>query len=469
MYILKNAFKNLRRNKGRNALIGIIMTGILSCVAISIIITTAANKMIENYKENFGSEVFIQANQEKQNEKIANGTYNPKDFNIPSSVYEKLAKSEYVKDAIMSANFRGYSEKIRAIDQQENSNTNVGGGVLAIGPNGNTISEGYKIPNLNIQGGFTPEGAKEFESGTRKIVEGKLPESNGQAIISEEFAKLNKLKVGDKLEIKNPSDTKNSKALDLTITGIYYDGSKENNLGFKHPMVNRKNEIITTYNTLREYSKNISNDAVSIEAKYYLKNPDLVEKFNEEAHREGLSDMYDISIDSASYNNIIKPAEGLKKIAWIFMILVLGAGGSVLVLISILGIRERKYEIGVLRAMGMKKNKVALGLIFETIIMIGISLAIGLSISSVSAQPVSNILLKNQIEGKSDIASSMSATIGMQAQTQVPKLENLSVQLDERAMVGIILIAILLGVISVVIGIVYINRYEPRKILAERN
>ncbi|MCG4735229.1 FtsX-like permease family protein, partial [Casaltella massiliensis] len=61
------------------------------------------------------------------------------------------------------------------------------------------------------------------------------------------------------------------------------------------------------------------------------------------------------------------------------MTLVLGFGGSILVLISILAIRERKYEIGVLRAMGMKKGKVALGLIFETLSMIFISLSIGLT------------------------------------------------------------------------------------------
>ncbi len=44
------------------------------------------------------------------------------------------------------------------------------------------------------------------------------------------------------------------------------------------------------------------------------------------------------------------------------MTLVLVFGGSVLILISILGIRERKYEIGVLRAMGMKKEKLLLEL-----------------------------------------------------------------------------------------------------------
>lgn len=466
MYILKNALKNLRRNKGRNILLGIIMIAILSCTAISIIINTTANGIIEDYKNKFGSEVFIQANQEKQNEKISKGTYNPEDFNISNEVYEELAKSEHIKEALMSSNFRGYSKEIKAIDQEDKENTNMGN-VITMGPSGNQSSPNMKIPNLNILGGLNPAGTKEFESGARKITDGKFPENEGEAIISEDFAKLNNLKVGDKLKIENPQDQSDSKVLELTVAGIYFDGVKAEDIGFKHPMLNRKNEIITTYNTLKEYDKKVNDGSVAIDAKYYLKDPDLLEAFNEEAHEKGLNDLYDVSIDATSYNNIVKPVEGLKNISNIFMALVLGFGGSILILISVLSIRERKYEIGVLRAMGMKKGKVALGLIFETLSMISISLVMGLSIGSFSAQPVSNILLKSQLEAKNDMSSSFMFTVG--AQNNVPKLESLDIYLNGEAIVSIVLIALLIGVISASIGILYINRYEPRKILTERN
>lgn len=466
MYILKNALKNLRRNKGRNILLGIIMVAILSCTAISIIINTTANGIIEDYKNKFGSEVFIQANQEKQNEKISKDTYNPEDFNISNEVYEELAKSEHIKEALMSSSFRGFSEDIKAIDQEDKENTNMGN-VITMGPNGNQPSSNMKLPNLNILGGLNPAGTKEFESGARKITDGKFPENEGEAIISEDFAKLNNLKVGDKLKIENPQDQSDSKVLELTVSGIYFDGVKAEDIGFKHPMLNRKNEIITTYNTLKEYDKKVNDGSVAIDAKYYLKDPDLLEAFNEEAHEKGLNDLYDVSIDATSYNNIVKPVEGLKNISNIFMALVLGFGGSILILISVLSIRERKYEIGVLRAMGMKKGKVALGLIFETLSMISISLVMGLSIGSFSAQPVSNILLKSQLEAKNDMSSSFMFTVG--AQNNVPKLESLDIYLNGEAIVSIVLIALLIGVISASIGILYINRYEPRKILTERN
>lgn len=465
MYIFKNALKNLSRNKGRNILLGIIMTAILSCTAISIIINTTSNEIIKDYKDRFGAEVFIQPNMEKTQEKINEGKFEEVNKGVSNDIKEKIAKSKYVKKTIFSLTFSGYSKDIKAIDQPDGSGDIDMSNVISIGGQSNL----KKSPNLNILGGLNNEGNKEFENGTRKITEGKMPKKNNEAIVSEEFAKLNNLKVGDKIKIKNPQDPENFDSLDLSISGIYYDSAKSNNYGIKHHMLNRSNEIITTYDTLKLYDKKSSQDLVAMDAKYYLKDPDLAEDFNKEAHKMGLSELFDLSVDASSYNSIVKPVEGLKGVSKIFMTLVLGFGGSVLVLISILAIRERKYEIGVLRAMGMKKGKVALGLIFETLSMIAISLSIGLTIGSISAQPVSNMLLQGQIDAQKQ-AESVSMTVGFAgASTTVPALEKLDVFLSVQSILSITLIALLLGVVSAGIGILYINRYEPRKILTERN
>ncbi|HBI94368.1 MAG TPA: ABC transporter permease [Terrisporobacter glycolicus] len=466
MYIFKNALKNLVRNKERNILLGIIMTAILSCTAISILINTTSNEIIKDYKNRFGAEVFIQSNMEKTQEKINAGKMDELNKGVPNDIKEKISKSEYVKETIFSLTFSGYSKEIKALDQPDGSDDIDMSNVVAIGGQSNLT----KRPNLNILGGLNEEGNKEFKNGTRKIIKGEMPKKNNEAIVSEEFAKLNNLKVGDKMKIQNPQDPEKYESLELSISGIYYDGAKsDNNFGVKHHMLNRSNEIITTYDTLKLYDSKSDEDFVHIDAKYYLKDPDLVDNFNKEAHKLGLSDLFDLSVDSSSYNSIVKPVEGLKEISKIFMTLVLGFGGSVLVLISILAIRERKYEIGVLRAMGMKKGKVALGLVFETLSMIVISLSLGLTIGSISAQPISDMLLQGQIEAQKQ-AGSMSMTIGMGGPSQsVPALEKLNVFLSSEAILSITLIALLLGAVSAGIGILYINRYEPRKILTERD
>lgn len=472
MYIFKNALKNLARNKGRNILLGVIMIAILSCVAISVVINTTSGEIIKDYKNRFGSEVYIQPDLEKIMEKAQkDGRESIESIKPKYDLLEKLSKSEYLKETIFTASYGGYSDKLKSIDQDEyekNSNNSGNTGGVVIG--GKERSENAKEFNLTINGGLNSTGLEEFKKGDRKITDGNMPKKDGEAIVSEDFAKLNNLKVGDAFKVQNPDDPDKYEPLELTISGIYYDGTESQDYGFKHPMMNRKNEIITTFDTLKAYKVKIDNDLISVDAKFFLKDPELLSEFNEEAHKLGLDNLYDVSTDSQSYDEIVKPVEGLQKVANIFMILVLCFGGSILILISILGIRERKYEIGVLRAMGMKKGKVALGLIFETLSTIAISLVVGLSIASLSAQSISNVLLKSQIEAQNQSASEgMMFRMGGGAAPNVDPITNLNVHLNIEAIVGITLIALLLGAISIGIGIIYIMRFEPRKILSERN
>lgn len=471
MYIFKNALKNLARNKGRNILLGVIMIAILSCVAISVVINTTSGEIIKDYKNRFGSEVFIQPDLEKMMEKAQkDGRESIESISPKYDLLEKLSKSEYLKETIFIASYGGYSDKLKSLDQDEyeKNNKNSSNTRVAVA-GGKERSENAKESNLTINGGLNSAGLEEFKKGDRKVTDGNMPKKDGEAIVSENFAKLNNLKVGDTFKVQNPDNPDKYDPLELTISGIYYDGTESQDYGFKHPMMNRKNEIITTFDTLKAYKVKTDNDLI-VEAKFFLKNPDLLSEFNEEAHKLGLNNLYDVSTDSQSYDEIVKPVEELQKVANIFMILVLCFGGSILILISILGIRERKYEIGVLRAMGMKKGKVALGLIFETLSTIAISLVVGLSIASLSAQSISNVLLKSQIEAQNQSASEgMMFRMGGGAAPNVDPITNLNVHLNSEAIVGITLIALLLGAISIGIGIVYIMRFEPRKILSERN
>lgn len=471
MYIVSNALKNLTRNKGRNILLAILMAATLSCTAVAVIINSTSDGVIEDYKTRFGSEVFIQANQDKQNEMLSGGKYDPSAFNISNEVYERLAQSPCVKEAVMSANFRGYSDKIRALDQKDETQDTGNMNVVQIGPNGSQSSGNSKIPNLNILGGLNPEGVKEFENGTRSITQGEFPQKDGEAAISQDFAELNDLQVGDVMHIQNPNDPEKSPTLDLTVSGIYYDGAKGEDLGFTHPMLNRKNEIITTFQTLKQYNQAAKQDTdlVAIDAKYYLKSPDLADQFNQEAHEMGLSELYDVRVDSTSYNNIVKPVEGLKGISTTFLVVILLFGGSVLVLVSVLATRERKYEIGVLRAMGMKKAQVALGFICETLAIILLSLVIGLGVGSGLAQPASQMLLDSQLEIQESMNNGNMAMVTIGAQTETEPLEHIDTFLSVEAVGTIGGIALALGVVSVSIGILFINRCEPRKILTERN
>ena len=64
MYILKNALKNLVRNKGRNLAVLLIAILTLTSVTISFSIQTISNLAIQWYKDRFGVQATLETNWE---------------------------------------------------------------------------------------------------------------------------------------------------------------------------------------------------------------------------------------------------------------------------------------------------------------------------------------------------------------------------------------------------------------------
>jgi putative ABC transport system permease protein len=259
--------------------------------------------------------------------------------------------------------------------------------------------------------------------------------------------------------------------LTLKVVGIYFDFT-ENMYGATidaPAAINARNDIITNYETAFNYGKT---DPRVDTAAYTLKSPDLLPAFESEARAAGLSYDYKVTIDEEAYNRIISPALGMAKISLTFIIVVLALGALILFLLATLSIRERKYEIGVLRAMGMKKSKVASGLILESLAITIVCLIIGLGVGAAVAQPVSDALLKDQVaaaESSNSAAGTDMFYAGTQGDFNAEPLSALDVNLSLKVVLLIILISVLLVLISSLTGISYITKYEPIKILMERN
>lgn len=143
---------------------------------------------------------------------------------------------------------------------------------------------------------------------------------------------------------------------------------------------NPRNEILTSYDTMRNYKETIAKgkQIFSSFPVYILKSPDMLADFNKEVHQKGLRDIYVMQTNKSTYHEVVKPLEGASRTVGVITLIVFLAGSLIFVLLALLAIRERKYEIGVLRAMGMKKANVALGLVYESILMIALCLMIGL-------------------------------------------------------------------------------------------
>ena len=456
MYILENALKNVVRNKGRNILTGAIILVIIVTTVIALIINTASGAIIEDYKAQFGTKVFI--NPDTSRLTVMSGGQSAQIVPL-RDIYAALADSDCLMSADLSCQVPSVSDTLIGLGE------NTDGNAVPVAPGGGSFT---KFPTMNVKGYTNPEQLDDFREGFRGITSGNFPVGNNECIVSEDFAALNSINVGDNIDIAQGMVAGNP--LTLVVVGIYFDFTS-NMFGdaISAPAaINVRNDIITNYETAFNYGKT---DPRVDTAAYILKSPGLLPAFESEARAAGLSYDYKVTIDEEAYNRLISPALGMSRISLTFMIVVLILGGLILVLLATLSIRERKYEIGVLRAMGLKKRKVAVGLVFESLTITAVCLVIGLGIGAAVAQPVSDMLLHGQTataESNADSGTGMYYA-GTQTDSNVKPLTDLDVNLNLRVVMMIILISLLLVLVSSVTGISSITKYEPIKILTDRS
>ena len=156
---------------------------------------------------------------------------------------------------------------------------------------------------------------------------------------------------------------------------------------------------------------------VQVSGTYVFADVESYYAFEEEVRELGLADTYTVSSsDLASYEQSLLPLENLSKMAGYFLAVVFGIGAIILVVLNIFNVRERKYEIGVLTAIGMKKAKVATQFLVESFVITIIALVIGAGIGAVSSVPVTNTLLAfSQIEAQSSNMMQTEASFGRPA------------------------------------------------------
>ena len=209
----------------------------------------------------------------------------------------------------------------------------------------------------------------------------------------------NGLKVGDEITVTNPSDT--STTYTFTISGIYKN-STSSNTSAMGPMggtsQDADNAIYTSVSTLKSLGLDAdttandddNNTTTQLGYTYVLGSADDYETFASDVRQAGLDDTYTVqSADVENHESSLVPLDSLAKFALTLLIVVLAVGAVVL---NLFNIRERKYEVGVLTAIGVKKVKVAAQFAIELLIVTMCGIALGVAGGAVASVPVSNQL-----------------------------------------------------------------------------
>lgn len=570
MFVLKNAWRSVVRNAGRNILIVVIVAVIAAAATVGLAIRNAAQTARETGLSSTTVTATIDMDRDKmmsaaQSSQSSSSDGKPdKDAMRKALDQSSLTLAEYKKYAKASSvpvtTYYTETTSVNGTDSFQpvetstskseksssslSSSSSDSGSADARGGEGGPDGQGGQTggPGGMTSGdfslvGFSSDAAvSNASNGSFTMASGKVfgygSSSDGKVIISQALAKFNGLKVGSTITVEDLSGSDSTYT--LTVAGIYKNSTSADT-GSHGPMGGTSsdpdNAIYTSVSTLKKLglstestsTSDSSDSATQTSASrtqlgfsYVLGSKDDYETFASDVKKAGLDSNHKVSsADVENYESSLVPLDNLAKFALTLLIIVLAVGAAVLIVINLFNIRERKYEIGVLTTIGITKVKVVAQFVIELLIVTMAGIAIGVAGGAAASVPVSNQLLAQQVSSQESQASSQQAQFGRdadmpgapgqsgqsdgsgqsgqsgrsdQSDQSVQKPSDQSSQRGPRGLgkaveyvstvnatvnfkiIGeLVLIGIALTLVSALVGVVAIVRYEPLQILADRS
>lgn len=513
MYLFKQAWLSIKRNKGRNFLIGLIIIVISVAATITLSIVNSADKIVESYEEKYEVQASISMDRNNLMDSLKEDDASQEDMinkfndieNITVEEIDSYGDSEYVKDyyyvLTVGADGKGLTE---ATDSLVKETTEIKTEIKEFGggnpggrpdmPGGDqqsgtkkttTTTKREEIKNMRAQGGaFSLVGYSsytsmtDFISGNYTITSGEVFSdfASNSCVISEELATLNDLSVGDTITLVSPNNSK--KTYEVIITGIYKENSNDAN-NMTNMFTSSANTIITNTTTVNEFIALDSDLSPTITPTFILNDKEDVEAFASEVKDKGLSDYYTVTDNLDDVNSATESIKNVKIFAVTFLIITVIIGVVVLFVINMINIRERRYEIGVLRTIGMKKGMVITKFLIELLIIALVSLLIGAGIGSVTSVDVANKLLANEISNSQNNVDNINNNFGkdkdrfdfkdINGSVNVEQIDNIEAIVDFKVVAELLAIGILITIVSSASSCIAIARFSPLTILKERS
>lgn len=192
------------------------------------------------------------------------------------------------------------------------------------------------------------------------------------ALISQQMADKNNLSVGSTFSAYNAT---------LTVVGIF---TAEND--------GPRNTVVLPLAALQRLSGQtgaINNAVATVDS---LDNLSSVTT----AVKNKLGSSADVTSAEDQANNAVEPLNAVKRITTFSLIGAVAAGAVIILLTMIMIVRERKREIGVVKAIGGSNARIMGEFVVESLTLTILGAAIGLLIGVIGGQPVTKTLIDNQ-------------------------------------------------------------------------
>lgn len=210
--------------------------------------------------------------------------------------------------------------------------------------------------------------------GEMKFTSGKafnLNSSENVAIVGKSLAGKNNLSVGS---------TFTAYGTELTVVGIYDSGNTFTNNTLMMPLA--------TLQKLSDQEGNISTASIKVDT---VTNVDSVVA----AVKDKLGSTADVASQQSEAESALEPLENIKTISLFSLLGAVAAGSVIILLTMVMIVRERRREIGVLKAIGASNVKVVFQFMAEAVTFTAIGAAAGVVLGVIAGSPITKMLVNN--------------------------------------------------------------------------
>lgn len=266
-------------------------------------------------------------------------------------------------------------------DQLASSDTNLtssltfggfGRGLESAGSSSATMPA--RTPGINVTG-TTDVNSVSADGGTLNITSGEAINAAGAdnvALVGTTLATKNNLKVGDTFTAYNTP---------ITVKGIYQTDNKFQDSGIIMPL--------TTVQTITNQPGVVSSVVATVDSSDNVASTVT-------ALKSSLGDKADITSEIQRAENSVSSLEGIASLALAGVVAAAIAGAAIILLAMIMVVRERRREIGVMKAIGGTDSKVLGQFITEGLTLTVFGAIIGMALGIAVSGPMTTSLVSSQ-------------------------------------------------------------------------
>jgi len=390
MNVISRGFRNVFRNSIRAVSIVVILGLSIGLALTMLIARQAVNQKIQSVKSSIGNTISI-APAGFSSFSSVNNSLTTSELSKVSALNHVTSVAETLTDRLTTIgstqpSFGGFGPQSSSTSTGQTSLTspvtfNIGGGgghfFYSGGAGGSTTAPTNFTPPITITGTTNPAS---LDGTSLTISSGKTISGTAtadQALISSAMASKNSLSAGS---------TFTAYGTTMTVAGIFKTSNQAD-----------ENSIIVSLPTEQSLSGQTGDVTSAVATVDSLDNLDSVTT----AIKNTLGSSADVTSAEAQANATVQPLNSVKNVSLFSLIGAVIAGAVIILLNMIMIVRERRREVGVLKAIGASNVRIMAQFVTEAVTFTLLGAVIGLIIGVAGGNPVTKLLVNNSTSSTS--------------------------------------------------------------------